>query len=1235
MNKLNYSDESIICSSIVDKSHSNNYDHDTNQCIGPGHLVDELAQLGDMRSTSSTSGKKCKTGVSSHVIKRCKLNPLTKSIKNYRHFILNSNRVITASEVYSAALRFFDNKEFKVKRIVKPLFNYIRLSINASLSNDIIRHGVDKTAEILNAVTREQSLKRNLALESVSKSEKSDISSVMTFNINGIKSKYEELLVLLGRFRPDIICLQETKRMESDKGLHLNGYSVFEVPASSTCLGLVLGIRKDSGLSFEIAEYDSDMIIANVKGRNTVTIGNIYRSPNPSKRSEVILKVTNLLRKYPNCLLVGDWNDTPAIIKRKLLKKGVEVDISTAPLKGTRVGLNRLRTIRPIDFGLSNNSQLIVAHKARRGWPISDHLPVSVDVRLSHGSCDETNVTIFDRKRLYEPKVVKAIKSHQYGDNIESFHLGMNEILRKLKIIREEKKRKDSYYLPISVKRAIASKRHIEKQVRKGLSTLDNLHQARLAIRKQVVFHKRKSYMRFIKRGINYLKSNDSKNCWKWIKSHSGLNGKRLSANQVYKPGTNITEDDPKKKLSIWAEHFRKLSLRGPESPSNNVITDTVISNITDDVISWTEVSTVLKSMRKGKAAGLDKIPGEVYKLVEMEISPTSNLAKSILNVLNKAYEGNVFPNEWKDCVVVPVFKKGDKYDPNNYRGIALINTLLKVLTKVLAARLQIVCSTHNLIRREQAGFIKNEECTAQAACLLECCQRRRAKEEDTLLCFLDLKKAYDLVPHDKLISKLYKAGLGNKMISFIKRMYENTFMRVRVGDSVSESFKYERGVRQGCPTSPLLFNLYINDILDDINPVPIPGLELGLRGLMFADDTVIIADSRHDLVSKLESIKQWMIDNAMEVNPSKCGIMSIPIGTINSTNIEPVLYNGEVIPIVDKYVYLGVEFNNKLDMEEMSKHRLDKGKQALGRVVKTLVNPNVPLGYRLMLIKSIIIPTLHYGAEIFGMCEKRVNALKRILDNSIKCIVKRSNFCRMRAYEEFDILPLYVSAAVSRARGLRKWRDSNCLISDLIGSQFKSKKSTWIKEARKWLKVLKIDLEQSISQIKEQIISIKLNKLLTRNQSVIGEWANRLSLTSGVSIRKGEIDSAYSSIGFNAITRIRTGTFTFTNQLVRIGKLPTRFRNSCVCCGSSTTEDVKHMIIECVAFQDVREKYLPSFESGTDDSTIYKYISQLLGGERPSFGRRIYGEVLALSRYLSVVVPRRCGIIAQCSRDS
>ena len=161
-------------------------------------------------------------------------------------------------------------------------------------------------------------------------------------------------------------------------------------------------------------------------------------------------------------------------------------------------------------------------------------------------------------------------------------------------------------------------------------------------------------------------------------------------------------------------------------------------------------------------------------------------------------------------------------------------------------------------------------------------------------------------------------------------------------------------------------------------------------------------------------------------------------------------IYNGEVIPKVDKYVYLGIEFNDTLNIELISKYRQYKGKETFYGLMATLRNTRVPLEYRNMLIKSILIPTIHYGAEVFGMNEQRVNAFKRILDNGIKGIVKRSNFCRTRAYEELDIKSIYISAAVSRARGLKKWTNSNGLISDCIKSQidFKSKESAWIKEA-------------------------------------------------------------------------------------------------------------------------------------------------------------------------------------------
>lgn len=162
------------------------------------------------------------------------------------------------------------------------------------------------------------------------------------------------------------------------------------------------------------------------------------------------------------------------------------------------------------------------------------------------------------------------------------------------------------------------------------------------------------------------------------------------------------------------------------------------------------------------------------------------------------------------------------------------------------------------------------------------------------------------------------------------------------------------------------------------------PGIEQGLRGLMFADGIVIVADTFSDLTEKLESVNKWMRDNAMEVNPSKCGIMEIKL-TADQIPIESLYYNGEEMPKVNKYVYLGIEFNDMLDINMMSKYRLDKGRQTLCRLTPTLRNIKVPLEYKCMLIRSILIPTIHYGYEIFGMSEQRVNPLKRVLHNSLK----------------------------------------------------------------------------------------------------------------------------------------------------------------------------------------------------------------------------------------------------------
>lgn len=177
-----------------------------------------------------------------------------------------------------------------------------------------------------------------------------------------------------------------------------------------------------------------------------------------------------------------------------------------------------------------------------------------------------------------------------------------------------------------------------------------------------------------------------------------------------------------------------------------------------------------------------------------------------------------------------------------------------KLIAKIIAKRLQVACEQFSLLKREQAVFTRTGEYVSQVTTLLECCQKRKGKGK--ILCFLDLRKAYDLLPHHKYIEKLRIKKLRPNLINFIQIMYKNTKIKFKIGSNKSNPFNYERGVRKGYPTSPILFNLYINDILEDIKPIDVEGLQNGFRGLMFADNTVIAASDLNNLKCKLDIIK-------------------------------------------------------------------------------------------------------------------------------------------------------------------------------------------------------------------------------------------------------------------------------------------------------------------------------------------------------------------------------------------
>ena len=737
--------------------------------------------------------------------------------------------------------------------------------------------------------------------------------------------------------------------------------------------------------------------------------------------------------------------------------------IPRIPNKGTRVKQNRRRTRRVIDFGISNLENVIVSQIGKRNWNISDHVPIELKINVEHKTRADVKRVIFDRDLFTNKRVISAITKNVNNLNIngniedllEEFNEKVKEQLKELKVIREVKIIERKTMLSKVIKKKIKEKNKIEKLVRIRNLSLDNYVRAQKALRSSIRKFRRQRYLNYIKKSIQFIKDNDYRGAWKWLKNQSGVKRKNnvMNSDLIDKESGLIRSDLDSKKI-LWIKHFSNLSKKSNKIYEKEEIEyfDNDIERIMNGMIKWEEIENELKSTRNYKAASEDSMPIELYKIALED--KNSNFSKMLIILLNRIFTEGCWPKVWETGLIVPIFKKGDVRDTNNYRGITIINTMQKLLTKIIAKRLQNVCEEFNLLKIEQAGFVKGGECMAQVCALFECCQRRKIRDKNTIICFLDLKKAYDMVSHELLVKKLKRKGLGNKFINYIENMYKSTKMKVKMGDIVSEEFIYERGVRQGCPTSPLLFNIFIDDLLDDIEPIEVEGLASGFKGLMFADDTVVAAKDFDDLRCKLKIIERWMEDNEMEVNPSKCGIM-----IINKENeivdVEEIKYKNEIIPIVDNYIYLGVNFNNKLDLKKCAEFKRNKGIEMNRVLGPTLNNTLIPIEYKKMIVNNVVIPAVSYGAEVFGANEIRIQKIKTVVDKSVAHIVHCKNFPRARVYEELDIKPVQMRASVNRVRGFLKWKKSKGIIRELIDTaeRFKTRKGTWCKVTRKWMK--------------------------------------------------------------------------------------------------------------------------------------------------------------------------------------
>lgn len=1072
--------------------------------------------------------------------------------------------------------------------------------------------------------------------------------SVMTLNIGGMGQKVPDLSVLLDKTKPVVLAMQETLLRAPTRKLFVPGYTTIEVKRGDNegARGLSLSLRKGLGMTLTLYRAAGTHLAGAVEGRRTdgtrlrVLVVSVYLPGGGAARRRALDDVASLARnavarrKFDDVVLAGDWNGTPRTVAAQLQRRGVTVSGVQEFRARTRRNGARGRG-RCIDFSISLRNADGLAQRVLKRWDLSDHYPVVATLRGEFQNEVRKRLALVPARLRDTAVAARVLHSPLWAhepatlDEHAAAVRACAESLHRTEGLVRETGTGDAPACSMRTRRAINRRRRY--LARHGSADFDPAvygSLARLAERSKAE-DRRRCHVRHVARGIAAFLRRSTRLLWQWLRHGTAPRRLAGSSQPVVDRRDGRLVHTQAEIAAAWEHHFRELA-RDTDGSSRNTrlwaASDTrpsaPVFRECNDRLTWAEVRAALRRTPRGKAPGLDGIASDFYKLMQADTDMASPMARTVFRLLERAFETGTLPRTWNTSVIVPVPKRGDMTDCSNYRGISLINTLAKVLATVVAARVADIGERHGLLAREQAGFRRREESVAQAACLVETLQRRANAGLQTVVCFLDFEKAYDRVPHAGLLHKLRQRGFGGRLLRAVEALYAAPRAVVRVGDTHSREFAYEVGVRQGCPSSPVLFNLYINDLLEEVAGVSVPGQRETLPGLLFADDAVVLAATERSLEEDLRRVDAWCTRWRMRLNRSKCGVLRVGCAGSGVQSIAG-------IPVVSSYTYLGVVIDESLSQHTMVRGRRDAARNALQAMQALLLRRAVPVAVKLPLIRSALVPVATYGCELFGMNTARVAPLSAVVDRGMQMVLGCTrSFCRRVAYEELGIEPVPVRAAKARMRAVLKWSGLQTRMADMVAAVPRQRRCAWVTQTQRWVRRFARNTEQ-YATARDKIRAVGeavAERARRRDRSVIArqrEAAGIQGVFPGLSLAARHNDLA---VGWHAMVLVRTGAFPYAPRLAASGRIDARFRAVCPFCEGSEAEDAEHLLLRCRRWDEARQWLFR--KAHVNPPLDMRTVGVLLGGGRDAATSPLQATMVATATYLNAVVRRRAGML-------
>jgi len=845
-------------------------------------------------------------------------------------------------------------------------------------------------------------------------------------NINSLRNKFFEVCNILNNGYCDILGLSETKLDDSflNSQFYANDFALYRSDRNEHGGGVAFyvrssiphRIRKDIGVASHIVE---NLVLETHIRKEKCFFVLIYKPPNVGNAalSNFLESVCNIcFAESKTVYIIGDLNvnmlnsshaliDTfnilnlKNVIKKPTCFKNIEsptlldVIITNTP--------KRLASTVNVDLGISDfhnfvgaatklglppNGPKVITYRSMKHFKEHDFMISVKDAPFHVGEIfDDVNDQMWYFQKVFEsvveqhaPTKVKKIKAQQVPF--------MNSELRKA-INRKAALRKKYYtYKTQNSWESYKKQRNLVNKLKRKA--------------KQEYFNKQCN---------NNLINNQS--FWKTVKPFFSNTLQHGSAISLEDQGQLVT--DPSVVCGVFNDHFVNIaeSLAEPRG-----LDDCGVSQLCDfyrnqisvsfirsrfgqisesfsfKTVEPDEVFQKCMSLKSNKAPGHDRISAKFIKLAGKEI------CHSLTKVINCSFESSTFPDTLKHALVTPVYKKGDNLSKNNYRPVSVLTSISKVFESIICD--QINAFIEPLMSHKLSAYRKSYSCEDV---LLRCIEDwKHAVDMNYIVgCVsMDLSKAFDSLPHNLLLAKLSAYGMSVSSVCMIRSYLSDRFQRVKICNNLSDWRQVKRGVPQGSLTGPLLFNVFINDFIlqmEDFCDV-----------YNYADDNSLSVKHRdvNVMINTLSDCSinavSWFTENNMQANPEKFQV--IIFHRERSNKIISLNVGSTEITSTTTIKLLGVIIDSDFSFDSHVSHLCKKAAKqvnALGRISSYLST-----NCKMKILQAFIISNFTYCSLVYHLCGARnERKLEKLQERALRAVfgdylssydslLERAEFC-------------------------------------------------------------------------------------------------------------------------------------------------------------------------------------------------------------------------------------------------